>query len=169
MSQHLYYTRVAVHETCSFNRLNTMTGCCCTSTVKSVMDSLADVELTVIFTQFSPEAVGGFLLVTAGWSSSTTTKAPMLRLICLRHWQRHRPWAAGTAWTVCFETWQPWDGWRLIGARSWAAATHLYIKPTQHTTQASTITPRMIAAVPAGEPLEAANQAECRNDKEKST
>lgn len=44
--------------------------------------------------------------------------------------------------------------------------THLYIKPTQQTTQASTITPRTIAAVPAGEPLDAVMEAHYRNEKE---
>lgn len=33
--------------------------------------------------------------------------------------------------------------------------THLYIKPKQQTTQARTITPSTVAAVPAGEPPEA--------------
>lgn len=38
-------------------------------------------------------------------------------------------------------------------------STHLYIKPMQQTTQARTITPRIMAAVPAGEPPEAVNDA----------
>lgn len=37
--------------------------------------------------------------------------------------------------------------------------SHLYIKPIQQTTQARTITPRTVAAVPAGEPTEAEIEA----------
>ena len=45
-------------------------------------------------------------------------------------------------------------------------ATHLYIKPIQQTTQARTITPRTVAAVPAGEPPEAVIKAHWKNEKE---
>lgn len=39
--------------------------------------------------------------------------------------------------------------------RSHMSSSHLYIKPTQQTTQARTMTPKTVAAVPAGEPPEA--------------
>lgn len=55
------------------------------------------VELMMIFTQSSPEAMDDFLLVTVGSASSTTTKALMLPLSHL-HYCRHRLLlVAGTA------------------------------------------------------------------------
>lgn len=53
-------------------------------------------ELMVLFTQVSPEAVGGSLLVTVDSAGSTTTKAPTLPLTRLRYGRRCCLSEAGT-------------------------------------------------------------------------
>lgn len=41
------------------------------------------------------------------------------------------------------------------------SGAYLYIKPTKHAAQARTITPRTVAAVPAGVPVEAEEGEAC--------
>lgn len=151
-------------------------------------------ELMVVFTQSSPEAAGGSLLVTGDSAGSTATKAPTLLATCLRYRHRCHLSEAGTAWIACLETsginetvllmllWQR-SFQSVVGVGSkkdvnscrWLSevesencwiksneaesGTYLYIKPIKQTTHARTITPRTVAAVPVGVPVEAEGEA----------